>query len=199
MNNAIIIFVRNPELGKVKTRLAREIGDASALEVYKKLLQHTHDITCNLNCHKYVYYAGAVTEKDLWDNETYFKAIQEGNDLGERMMNAFQALFEAGYKKLVIIGSDCPELSSSLIDKAFQLLESSEVVFGPAADGGYYLLGLTQLCEKLFENKSWSTGSVMADSIHDLSGLKISYALLPVLRDIDTNADLKNFKQLLFL
>lgn len=195
MKNAIILFVRHPEKGKVKTRLAKEIGDDAALQVYQNLLQHTHSVTCNLGCDKFVFYTDEIIETDGWENEIYFKRSQRGNDLGERMLNAFIELFSLNYKKVIIIGSDCPGLSFSLIESAFKSLDSYNVVLGPAADGGYYLLGLTQLEEELFKNKTWSTDTVLKDTIGDLVNKKLSYSLLQVLQDLDTKEDLSNISQ----
>lgn len=196
MKSAIILFVRNPELGKVKTRLASEIGDAAALKVYIELLAHTHTNTCNLPCDKFVFYADSIGQADIWEDKIYFKQLQVGNDLGERMLNAFQHLFDKGYEKVVIIGSDCPGLTYQLIENAFDLLNAENVVIGPAVDGGYYLLGMSFMVEELFKNKKWSTNSVLTDSLNTLTQETIQYSLLPVLQDIDTKADIiqSNFK-----
>lgn len=190
MKEALIIFIRNLVPGNVKTRLAKEIGDEAALEVYNKLLHHTQFITRELNCHKFVYYSDLITDYDIWENKDYFKRVQKGDDLGERMLNAFKETFEMGYTKLVIIGSDCFELSSSGIEQAFHMLENYDAVLGPAADGGYYLLGLKRVLQNLFENKTWSTGSVLAESLADLRESHCSSFLLPILRDIDKIEDL---------
>ena len=196
MKNAIIIFVRNPELGKVKTRLAEEIGDEPTLQVYKKLLQHTHDIACSLECDKFVYYADHIAENDLWEDDLFEKKRQEGAQLGDKMMLAFVELFEQGYSKLVIIGSDCPGLTTQLIEEAFAKHETSDVVIGPSRDGGYYLLGLAHLIPELFKNKKWSTGTVLADTIRDTFNLRKTCSLLPELWDIDTAEDLDYYRQM---
>jgi uncharacterized protein len=197
MKNAIIIFVRKPELGKVKTRLAKDIGDEAALQVYKKLMLHTHNITAALNCHKYVFYASEIVENDLWDSSIYYKKAQAGTELGSRMQQAFDSLFLLGYNKVIIIGSDCPGLTANDIDNAFERLHHTDVVLGPAVDGGYYLLGLTQPFPQLFTNKNWSTESVLADTIADIKQSRKQYSLLEKLTDIDTLADLENYPNLL--
>ena len=196
MKKGIIIFVRNPELGKVKTRLAKDIGDEQALKVYKELLQHTHDITCEFAGDRFVYYADSVTENDLWENSLYEKKLQEGDKLGDRMMLPFCDLFQEGYSKLVIIGSDCPELSTSNIDEAFERLEHNDVVIGPSSDGGYYLLGLKHLIPELFKNKNWSTNTVLADTIKNMVALKMECSFLPELSDIDTAEDFYRYQQM---
>ena len=195
MKKAIIIFVRNPELGKVKTRLAKEIGDEETLKVYQDLLQHTHDITCRLDCNRFVYYADYVTENDLWNNKMFVKKLQAGDQLGKRMELAFFELFEQDYSKVVIIGSDCPELTTSFIKEAFEKLDNNDVVIGPSSDGGYYLLGLKKLIPELFNDKQWSTGSVLSDTILDTVRLRKECSFLPELSDIDTAEDLFRYQQ----
>lgn len=197
MKIAIIIFVRNPELGKVKTRLAKDIGDEQALNVYKELLLHTHDITRGFAGDRFVYYADSVTEIDLWENSLYQKKLQEGEELGDRMMLAFFDLFQQGYSKLVIIGSDCPELSASIIEETFVRLDDADVVIGPSSDGGYYLLGMKTLIPELFKNKQWSTDTVLADTIKNTVTLKKECSFLPELSDIDTAGDLYRFQEML--
>lgn len=196
MRNALIIFVRNPELGKVKTRLAGKIGDVKALQVYTELLQHTHGMASELGCDKFVYYADYINEDDLWENGVFQKRLQEGTLLGDRMMLAFFDLFQSGYSKLVIIGSDCPELSAPVINQAFEKLDQSEIVIGPSSDGGYYLLALTHFIPELFKNKSWGTDSVLKDTIKDTIRLKKQCSFLPELSDIDTADDLQRYYQL---
>lgn len=196
MKKAIIIFVRNPELGKVKTRLAKQVGDQQAFGVYKELLQHTHDITSCLDGDKFVYYTDYIAGNDLWENHLFEKRLQAGSELGERMMLAFMELFQEGYSKLLIIGSDCPELTTFIIEDAFDLLDLNDVVIGPSADGGYYLLGSKKLIPELFVNKEWSTGSVLADSIMDTVRLRKKCSFLPELHDIDTADDLRRYQEL---
>lgn len=190
MKNAIILFVRHPEQGKVKTRLAREIGDEAALKVYIQLLKHTHDITAELVCDKFVFYSESITDTDIWEKGIYYKKEQKGNGLGERMSNAFQELFDNGYQRVIIIGSDCPGLSSSHIQNAFNLLDSFDTVLGPSVDGGYYLLGLNYMVRELFQNKHWSTDTVLSDTLANLKQNRLLYSLLPTLQDIDTLEDL---------
>lgn len=188
--NALILFVRHPEIGRVKTRLARDIGDERALEIYTQLLNHTQAITKELDCDRFVFYADSVAANDIWEGNDYRKRVQAGDTLGERMKNAFEELFNSDYRKVVIIGSDCPQLSSAIIGDAFKTLDTTDVVIGPATDGGYYLLALNYMIEAIFENKQWSTDTVLTDTVADLEKLAVTYSLGPVLRDIDTGDDL---------
>jgi uncharacterized protein len=190
----LIVFIKNPILGKVKTRLAASLGDQKALIVYKKLLDHTLRITGNLEYDKIVYYSDFVPEKDEWLSTGFKQGLQIGQDLGQKMENAFEEGFRAGYSRIVIIGSDCFELTGHHIAKAFDNLENSNVVVGPATDGGYYLLGMTELFENLFENKKWSTDLVLRDTIKNLTDSNTKFYLLEQLNDIDTESDLLSSK-----
>lgn len=190
MKSALIIFVRNPVLGKVKTRLAAGIGEAKALQVYEHLLQHTQSIVNDLEVTKFVYYADKINNGDLWNDLE--KRKQHGDDLGERMQNAFEELFAAGFSKVCIIGSDCFELTSDIVTKAFAVLDTKDLVIGPVMDGGYYLLGTNKLIPQLFINKTWSTSTVFSDTLKDAASLNLSVMQLPVLNDIDNESDFRN-------
>ncbi len=189
MKQALIIFARNPVRGKVKTRLAATMGDDKALSIYQSLLQHTVQITQQLAYDLYVFYADGILFNDIWSDEVYLKKNQVGNDLGQRMHHAFDSLFEKGYQKIIIIGTDCFELSSSILLDAFTVLNTNEIVIGPSEDGGYYLLGMRQFFPFLFEGKAWSTDTVYNSTIQQLKMHKISYGILPILNDIDTEDD----------
>ena len=189
MNSVLIIFVKNPVLGKVKTRLADALGEANALLIYQKLLQHTCLVTTNIFLDKYVFYMEYINRNDLWKNELYEKELQAGNDLGERMKNAFELLFKKGYKEVVIIGSDCYELTEEIIMNAFDQLRQKNVVIGPAKDGGYYLLGMNVFIPQLFTGKSWSTNKVFQETLAEIKSSNYSLHRLPVLNDVDTPAD----------
>ena len=197
MQKALIVFVRNPELGKVKTRLAKGIGDVQALQVYNRLLKKTHEVIKDIDAHKFVFYADGIKTHDLWENDLFYKAQQTGHDLGERMYNAFAYLFDKGYSKVLIIGSDCPALETKIVEDAFLNLNTSEVVIGPTFDGGYYLLGLKEPISCFFENKQWSTETVYQDTIQNIAALDLSHVVLPPLSDIDTMEDWLPFKDLL--
>lgn len=188
--NLLIIFVKSPLLGKVKTRLAATIGDEKALEAYIKLLNRTKEVTQSLNCTKRVYYTWEVEENDLWSEGGYVKYAQTGDDLGERMKNAFKDGFSDGFENIAIIGSDCYELSSTEIVEAFNELNKTDIVIGPAADGGYYLLGMNRYYPEIFDNKKWSTESVFIDTIEDIVRMDLKHKNLKTLSDIDNVEDL---------
>ncbi|MEQ6120128.1 TIGR04282 family arsenosugar biosynthesis glycosyltransferase [Reichenbachiella sp. MALMAid0571] len=186
----LIIFIKNPEKGKVKTRLAREVGDERALEIYKQLLDHTHSITTDLKVEKVLYYSTKIDIGDQWELGDYKKRIQEGNDLGDKMSNAFQAGFDNGNQPICIIGSDCFEINEPILAEAFEKLKEYDFVIGPAKDGGYYLLGMREPAPQLFANKTYSTPKVCAEAIHEIQQMSKTCFLLPTLSDIDTLKDL---------
>ena len=188
--NALIIFVKNPLPGLVKTRLAKTIGEQEAVAVYRQLLLHTYNITMKCNADKYVFYSDFINEDDLWSNGNYGKILQQGNNFGERILNAFELLFLQGYKKVVIIGSDCIEIETSHIHQAFDYMDDCDIVIGPAQDGGYYLFGMKAMCEQFFLNKNWSTSQLLQQTLNDISQLRLTFHLLPVLSDVDEEKDM---------
>jgi len=195
--NLLIIFTRNPELGKVKSRLAKDVGDATALAIYKDLLQHTHNIALEVDTDRFLYYSESIQKNDMWSEHHFHKFIQEGEDLGLKMWNAFKDGFKAGYKNIAIIGSDILELSSNHITQAFKAIEHEEVVIGPAVDGGYYLLGLSKPIEPIFKNKIWGTDSVLKSTCSDLAEMNQNFKLLSELNDIDYVSDIKDSHMIL--
>jgi uncharacterized protein len=197
--NLLMIFIKNPALGKVKTRLAKTVGDEKALRVYQLLLDHTHKVTKGVNADRAVFYSDFINNDDVWKRDKFQQFIQKGEDLGDRMATAFLKAFALGYKKVVIIGSDCFDLNEDIITEAYNILEENEVVLGPAKDGGYYLLGMKNYHEQLFKNKAWSTENVLLDTLLDLSNLNLSFKLLPTLSDIDQEKDLQNYPNILEL
>ncbi|MFT4830658.1 MAG: rSAM/selenodomain-associated transferase 1 [Psychroserpens sp.] len=187
--NLLLIFTRNPELGKCKTRLAAKVGDHAALEIYSFLLEHTHAITKDVKAAKEVLYSDEIWPNDIWENAHYHKKLQQGTDLGERMFNALNNGFEAGYKNIIIIGSDMYDLSTEDLNFAFDELEKSEIVIGPAEDGGYYLLGLSKIKASLFKNKAWGTDTVLKDTLNDLKNKNVK--LLKIKNDVDHYEDIQ--------
>ena len=191
-SNLLLIFTRNPELGKCKTRLAAKVGDEAALEVYKFLLEHTVSITKDVPSDKQVYYSEEIWDKDIWDHSIFEKRLQVGDDLGQRMRNAFQDGFDAGYEKIIIIGSDMYDLDSETLELALERLDDHDFVIGPALDGGYYLLGMKSLEPALFENKNWGTSTVLSDTLGDVSEHKVH--LFPKKNDVDHYEDIKDIE-----
>ena len=186
--SALIIFKKNLLYGKVKTRLAATIGNARAFDVYKKLISHTYSVAKQVTCDSIVYYSSHIEKND---EHNFYKEIQYGNNLGERMKNAFNDVFQKKYSKVIIIGSDCPQLNCTIVNEAFEQLNNVDVVIGPAADGGYYLLGMKQLYTFLFENIEWSANSVFEKTVSVCKSHGVSRFHLPILHDVDVEEDLQ--------
>ncbi len=195
---AVIIFSKYPRKGEVKTRLAKTLGNDFATLFYKNCAEHTFAETLKLatkNVTPFLFYSNQKDKQKInsWVNKKFTLYSQAGGDLGERMKNAFNSIFSLGIEKVIIIGSDLPDISAKIISDAFDLLDSNDVVIGPAFDGGYYLLGLNKMVTALFEGISWSSSEVLNSTISKLNSLNLTYHLLPKLLDIDTEADIVNW------
>ena len=267
---AIIVFVKNPDPGAVKTRLAADIGPEMAMDTYLRMVTWTMDQVRAADAHVHVFFSRevpdtwpvfndfggnaaaladtaltgksaltgdtavsgdtavtgksavnvktgiakntdetGVTEKDFatklfkqgTSSLSLFQGttghVQQGNDLGERMNNAFLKLFRQHYSRIIIIGSDCPGLRTHHLEEALDALKSHDAVIGPAKDGGYYLLGTGTHRPYLFQNKKWSTSSVFRETEGDLTQRGALVYRLPVLQDLDTRTDLQELKSLI--
>ena len=192
----LIIFIKNPKLGKVKTRLAVTVGDEKALSIYKKLLDFTQKLAISLSCERMLFYSDEIEINDNWSNVFFKKNKQHGNDLGERMKNAFQKALLTS-KKAVIIGSDCAELTKKILENAFDSLEKNDFVIGPAEDGGYYLIGMNYFEPSVFKNINWSTAEVLPKTLEKIAHLEKKVVLLPTLSDTDNEEDWKKIAHLL--
>lgn len=193
-STALIIFIKNPVLGKVKTRLAKSIGDQKALDIYQHLIKITQTVSLQSTCNRYLFYSDFVDRTDNWPENKFLKHLQIGDDLGQRMQHAFEFVFKLGHSKALIIGSDCPTITAQHLQEAETSLDKNEVAFGPSEDGGYYLLGMKKLIPQLFENQPWSTNVILPNAIDELNKLQLSHHLLPVLNDIDTLEDWEQYK-----
>ena len=186
----LIVFSKNPVAGLVKTRLAASIGAAEALLVYEELRMITEKVTAAADCTRTVFYSDYIPEEDLFLNGSTDAHLQDGADLGERIHRAFLKGFGLGFRQVVLIGTDCPELSSFLVDSAFDALDGHDAVIGPARDGGFYLVGLNRPLPELFLGRKWSTPEVLRESLRIIRERKMELAILPALSDIDTVDDL---------
>ncbi|KEO73502.1 TIGR04282 family arsenosugar biosynthesis glycosyltransferase [Anditalea andensis] len=189
MKRALIVFQKNPVPGNVKTRLAKDIGYEKAAEIYIFLLAHTHQQVQKVNADIFVYFQNGINENYV-ALPRYFLAHQAEGDLGVRIETAFNEVFNCGYQEVLIIGSDCFELDHEIINQGFDALSNHDMAIGPAADGGYYLLGMKKNYTFLFRNKPWSTSSVYGLTIHDAHSFGLNIHILPTLRDVDTKEDL---------
>jgi uncharacterized protein len=187
-SNALIVFIKNPELGKVKTRLAADVGDAGALEIYYQLLDHTRKVALGCQTTNYLYYASYIDHEDEWSSRKFHKRLQGGYSLGQRMKSALDEVLQH-HNKAILIGSDCPGITCELIQVGFDMLRHNDVVLGPSMDGGYYLIGMNQLHSDLFKKIPWSTEQVLPITRAKIKELDLQWDELPVLSDIDTISD----------
>ncbi len=195
MKEVVMVFLKNPEYGKVKTRLARDIGEEEALSVYNNLARYTLDIVKKVNARIQLWFSSYLPGHAEGLLGSFEQHLQKGEDLGERLSNAFGAAFEEGAEKVLVIGSDCPELRHTHLEEALELLNEKELVIGPSEDGGYYLLGLNACRPGLFEGIAWSSSSVFTDTINKAMEMGLRVHVLEILNDIDTVQDLRKYRK----
>ena len=191
MSRVLIVFTRNLIKGKVKTRIAKKLGDETAFAVYRYLLKNIMKLTTNIksDIQVSVYYSEFIDKADHWPGNIR-KELQKGDDLGTRMGHALSHEFSHNKQQVCIIGSDVFNLDESIIHSAFDLLSSHDVVIGPASDGGYYLLGMNNYHKELFEGFNWGSNSILSDTIKRIESLAMGYVLLPELNDVDEVQDI---------
>lgn len=190
---ALIVFVKNPQAGRVKTRIAAEAGAEKALEIYLELLDITLRQVLTFVSERCIFYSDHIDNNDVWSVH-FSRHLQHGSDLGERMFYAFVKIFSSlppdEKCKVLLIGSDCPYINAAILQQASAQLDETDCVIGPAVDGGYYLIGFSVMPDKhIFSGISWSTSSVYSDTIKKLAEAGYSLGVLPVLSDVDTLAD----------
>jgi rSAM/selenodomain-associated transferase 1 len=191
---ALIIFQKSFITGKVKTRLAKTLGNEKALAVYKKLVEITYDQIPTDLFEVLIWFTPAIEKLShpLHENASFY--IQKGDDLGTRMVNSFESALRSGFEKVLIIGTDCPFITADIYRKAIEMLDDNDYVIGPANDGGYYLLGAKKSPEKIMRNIEWGTDTVMRTTLQSIEREGRSYSLLEELTDIDNAEDFKEFE-----
>ncbi len=189
----LIVFLRLPEKGKVKTRLAATLGEDAALKIYNDLICITLDLVSVSEIPTYLFYAGGLPHPPE-RNIRFSYHHQSDGDLGSKMADALSIVLN-NHKKALIIGSDCPDLTPEILHTCCQSLVEKDIVLGPTEDGGYYLLGCKALNPALFANIKWGTPSVLGQTIEKIQGENLSYCLLQKLQDIDTAEDWNRYTQ----
>ncbi len=191
----LLIFARLPKAGANKTRLIPAIGRENATLVYRQLVDRTlsqvRQLVSERGCQSTVCYTGGSAcevRAAFGDDLTYCE--QAGHSLGDRLHFATKSAFDAGAKRVVVIGTDCPSLTSSDLRSAFEHLGAHDVVIGPAQDGGYYLIGLNAECASLFAGIDWSTSRVLEQTLHKARELNRPVHQLRMLPDVDYAEDL---------
>ena len=190
----LIVFVKAPRPGAVKTRLAKDIGASAAHAAYRQLVETLLNQLQGLGGVELCFSPdNAASELQHWLKKGWSSSPQGDGDLGQRLQSAFQRAFHAGAKRVAIIGSDCPAVRVEDVREAWGGLQSHEVVLGPATDGGYWLIGLRQPQPNLFRGVHWSTENVFAETIQRVQRAGLSVQLLRELADVDTDREWRAF------
>lgn len=197
----LILFVRFPVAGKVKTRLIPALRAEGAAALHRRLvlrsLRTAHALCESQGIELEIRFVGEnANEMQHWLGDGWLCRLQGEGDLGQRMAGAFADSFREGSPATVIIGSDCPSLTPEILSAAFESLKAGPVVFGPATDGGYYLIGLTRLVPELFQGIAWGTETVLAQSLEIPARNASKPGLLQPLDDLDRPEDLAAWKRL---
>ncbi len=189
MNTCLIVFAKSPIPGKVKTRLTPHITPTKAAELYEAFIADTISTVLKLKCRRItVAYSPGYAEKTFQRlcGQSVDYLPQKGHNLGERMKNAFKHSFDTGFERTVIIGTDSPTLPLSYIRDAFDVLKEVPVTIGPTFDGGYYLIGLSEQDNAIFDDIEWSTSSVFSQTLARIKTANKQLCILPPWYDVDT-------------
>ncbi len=191
------VFAKFWEAGKVKTRLATDTNDTFAAELYKAFILTTLERVSGVADaqHLAVTPAERLSDFALVTPPNWTITTQSSGDLGCRMQAFFQQAVEHQFEKTVLIGTDSPTIPPAIIQQAFDLLDHADCVIGPAADGGYYLIGCTTSVPPVFNNIDWSSDQVFQQTISALQHHDVSYKLLPPWFDVDTIEDLRKLRE----
>jgi rSAM/selenodomain-associated transferase 1 len=193
---SLIIFVRSPSDKQVKSRLAATLGGGFASDFYRLCAEHVIQETGRMQSgvQRYIFYASREERAvRRWLGHQFCFVAQSGGELGDRIEHAFGTVFSHGSEKAVIVATDVPDLTHDIMDKAIKALDSCDLVIGPSHDGGYYLLGMKKLHRELFEDIPWSTERVYSETLLRVKAQGLSSQILPSLRDIDTEDDLRQW------
>jgi uncharacterized protein len=197
LDNILTTFVKYPQAGLVKTRLAKKIGDKNAALLYRLFTEAILARTKDNAFRRYIFYTPTKKKNQIknWLGSGFGIFPQKGRGLGERLSYAFEFFFRRGAKRVIVIGTDNPLLDKNIILKSFEKLKSSQCVIGPSQDGGYYLLGLSCFYKEIFQGIDWSTDKVLRQTLRLLKKLKIKFSLLDESFDVDNMDDLINLKE----
>ena len=195
---AVIIFAKLPQKGKVKTRLAKDVGENFATAFYRACAEYIFSEIQNLSRKDFTpfifcYGKSEVNRISRWAGKNFIVRPQIDGDLGERMSASFNEVFNEGFSRAVIIGTDVPDFRSDMIISTSSKLNNSDFVIGPSSDGGYYLLGMNKPFPELFKEIEWSTSLVLQTTVDIIKSSNLKIELLERLVDIDTEKDLRNW------
>jgi rSAM/selenodomain-associated transferase 1 len=195
-DTAILMFVKYPESGQVKLRLSADLNEEMVPELYRCFVQDTLATVKKIDACLFVCFLPVDAQKKFqkWLGSTVFFLPQNGADLGERMKNCFSYVFKKGFRRVILIGSDSPDIPETFLHTAFTELQTHDVVLGPSSDGGYYLIGFqnTMFTSSVFEDIHWSTSTVFQETLAKIKAANCSVSVLSVWSDVDTITDLNN-------
>jgi rSAM/selenodomain-associated transferase 1 len=195
-DSCILCFVKYPEKGQVKHRLAVDLDEDIVVELYRNFVLDVLFMVKKLDTSRQICFSppDAKQKFQKWLGSSFIYVPQQGDNLGERMKNSFSNAFEEGFRRVVLIGSDSPDLPVDFLRNAFVELQTHDMVLGPSVDGGYYLIGFrdTTFLPFVFDDISWSNPTVLQETITKVKNTGHSLSLLPIWSDVDTIADLKN-------
>ncbi len=194
---AVIVFLKAPEKGRVKTRLCQDLDDGFGLKLYQAFVLDTLCVVAPFN-HTFVFFQPPGKDKEIkkWLGPEHTYVAQQGENLGRKMAHAFETVFGMGFNQALLIGTDIPEITTDILAKAVQCLLDKKAVIGPAGDGGYYLIGFekTGFSNDFFKDITWSGPTVFDQTTSAFNNCLLEYTCLPVLDDIDTVHDLNRLK-----
>jgi hypothetical protein len=186
----LLVFLKVPRAGTVKTRLAATLGEAGALEAYRRILAATLDRISSVRSVELRFTPDDAGDETAALLRPGWTAVPQGEgDLGQRLSRAFVDAFREGFRRVLVIGSDCPDVTAADMESAHEALDAADVVLGPATDGGYWLLGVRRPCGYLFRGIPWSTSGVLAATRRRAEASGLEVALLRTLSDVDTEED----------
>ncbi|MCJ7698085.1 MAG: TIGR04282 family arsenosugar biosynthesis glycosyltransferase [Thermoplasmata archaeon] len=195
-DTCVLCFVKYPEKGQVKLRLAADLDKDIVVELYRNFVLDTLSTLKKLDVQLRICFSPLNAQKKFreWLGSSYSYVPQEGNDLGERMKNGFCYPFTEGFRRVILVGSDSPDLPGDFLRNAIVELQTHDIVLGPSSDGGYYLIGFRDdtFLPSMFDGISWSSSTVFQETIAKVKNAGRSLSLLPAWSDVDSISDLKN-------
>ncbi len=198
MSHTLLIFLKEPQKGRVKTRLAKTLGDNKAYQIYCDFLKMIEERVATLNCEVQIFFDStsnscSILTSIFGEDKSYHPQL--GGSLGDKLKQGFEFCFRKNPKdQYIVIGGDSPDMPLSFLIEGFSALsQGKSVVVGGTEDGGYYMLGLSQFLPQVFENISWGSEKVFTETLECLKKNQLSYLCLPTWFDIDTEEDFKQF------
>jgi rSAM/selenodomain-associated transferase 1 len=188
--NALIIIAKYPEKGKVKTRIM-VLSDDERVRIYENMLRNTVDKLCSISGSDTFIAFAPDSASEYFSQFTVKQIPLHEGDLGDRMYAAFEEVFHQGYEKVSLVGADIPDLSAAIIMQSFEILDKTDLVFGPARDGGYYLVGMSKLIREVFQHVPWSSSKTLEKSLEQARKYGYSSGFVDTLSDVDTSEDIK--------